>query len=420
MTYYLKYIKYRKSKEKFKAKNQHGSKIMELIINIKKGASHSDLEKALTTIYQSKGKNITLILPKRIILNSNLGIDFLVISLIFTLLKRQNDTPITFISPYNEKDQYKYENLYGLYSHIYFHKIVTTHNKDLQKAESTTQYLQSMFIGEYKKVILKNKAAKTLELLSIQGTKFEYPSYIFTSNYEFGKRVVKNRGDIETEIYRILSCFKSNNASKIHISPPYFSKITIASLAILTQELFKNIEEHAKSDQHGNIYTENLPSGLRFQHSKFDEKQLLSNMKGIWPTDFLNYLKNNNTSTSKSYIPIFELSIFDSGPGLARKWLKKEFDEFSISEEEEATLKCFQKHATTKSDSNRYGIGLSEVLGCIKRHRGAIHIRTGRLLLIHAFHSDFNDKNPIIWQVTHFINSPIDGTIISIFIPFAN
>lgn len=84
-------------------------------------------------------------------------------------------------------------------------------------------------------------------------------------------------------------------------------------------------------------------------------------------------------------LQLLEISVFDSGPGLALRWLSSKsgldsYDRVSVDQEFEAVHKCFEKHATTKI-GHYYGQGLSMALEYMKQLRAFLSVRTGRLSL---------------------------------------
>ncbi|HEX4085200.1 MAG TPA: hypothetical protein VHY22_09830 [Chthoniobacteraceae bacterium] len=83
-----------------------------------------------------------------------------------------------------------------------------------------------------------------------------------------------------------------------------------------------------------------------------------------------------------------EVSIFDSGIGLAQRHLKREIaDSEPIDEELNAVKECLSKHSSS-SDSSSRGIGLHHVMDLASQMDGFLRLRTGRLHLYRNFRSD--------------------------------
>ena len=76
-----------------------------------------------------------------------------------------------------------------------------------------------------------------------------------------------------------------------------------------------------------------------------------------------------------------ELSILDSGPGMAARWLGRPVDDIDPQQQLEAVLQCFGKGRTSTTSLGR-GFGLWKVLTSLKELHGFISVRTNS---IHAF-----------------------------------
>jgi len=82
---------------------------------------------------------------------------------------------------------------------------------------------------------------------------------------------------------------------------------------------------------------------------------------------------------------LLEISVFDSGIGLARQ--KRESDTRPIvdrKDEYHAVIECFGKHASSSADPSR-GLGLFSVMQLLTRTRGYLRFRGGRLSLYRDF-----------------------------------
>jgi hypothetical protein len=86
---------------------------------------------------------------------------------------------------------------------------------------------------------------------------------------------------------------------------------------------------------------------------------------------------------------VLEISVFDTGPGLALRWLSQHgaalsYEDFSLEDEQAAVETCFQKHATTKA-SQHFGLGLPVALAGMRKLGAFMTLRTGRLSLYQDF-----------------------------------
>lgn len=102
--------------------------------------------------------------------------------------------------------------------------------------------------------------------------------------------------------------------------------------------------------------------------------------KGI--AAYMTTLSNRNSSDRIRFV---EMSVFDSGPGLAARWLAEPVsDALAISKEHEACIACFGKHTTTSHESYR-GLGLYDVMQTLNQLSGFLRIRTGRIAMMRDF-----------------------------------
>jgi hypothetical protein len=123
-------------------------------------------------------------------------------------------------------------------------------------------------------------------------------------------------------------------------------------------------------------------------------------------------------------IGVCEISVLDTGPGMARRWLNKDYKEFNRDEELLAVKSCFLKHLTSDVSGKRQlrGQGLCNVISVIGEI-GLIRVRSGRVLLIR----DFNERNldrkeiesgDLEFSIEENNMHLVEGTTVSILYPF--
>jgi len=152
------------------------------------------------------------------------------------------------------------------------------------------------------------------------------------------------------------------------------------------------------------------------------------------PTEVAPVLENNprlaehfQHAGSDGRIKTIELNIFDSGVGLAARWLKqKPTDSLSLDDEHKACIECLTYRHTTASSPGR-GIGLFCVLSAVAELRGLLRIRTGRLALYRDFANYTQDSiidptRPMLndWTTgdqTLTAMSRVEGTLFTMLIP---
>jgi|GEM_PF-3169757 len=158
----------------------------------------------------------------------------------------------------------------------------------------------------------------------------------------------------------------------------YQSKTTEAfsnAVGSMIHEIFENTDEHATTDLHGHALSKSL-RGLFAKHHLLTDRQIeeLTIDNPALRRFCLEIPKSGNTRR------LLEVSIFDSGPGLAQRVSNRSLSDLTTPEEFAAVQGCFRKGVSTKPRAG-HGIGLHYVLGLLKERRGFLRVRTGRLSL---------------------------------------
>lgn len=172
-------------------------------------------------------------------------------------------------------------------------------------------------------------------------------------------------------------------------------KITERSnhISTIIYELFKNTHDHARQDHNGRI----LGDSIRGLHSHFYTIESLQAVISAKKEESLNpveryvlsllqpYRETLNTEYKKRDISGFlELSVFDSGPGLAAKWLGHDIRMDSAQVQLDAVLACFGKGRTSLPTGGR-GFGLWKVLEQLKQIKGLIRVRTNQVHVVRHY-----------------------------------
>jgi hypothetical protein len=194
----------------------------------------------------------------------------------------------------------------------------------------------------------------------------------------------------------------------------------------ITHELFLNTDEHAKTNTLGH----NLYPNIRAVYFKF-HKRTLNNYKKDYKKNkgLLDYFDTNLVLNDKSELYLFEISVIDSGPGLARRFENKAFlDSITIIDEVEIIKKCFFKHNTSSVGINRgnKGLGLNRVLETIDG-KGFLRIKSGRVDVFRDMRNSryVQAQNPNDIELFDWNNNSLnftehknaEGTLISIIYP---
>lgn len=192
-------------------------------------------------------------------------------------------------------------------------------------------------------------------------------------------------------------------------------------------EAFCNTEDHARHDLLGFPYSRSI-RGFLLAHRTVDKEVLIKQSQ--WSVPLSHYFKNYPTFGENKNAQFLELSIIDSGAGLAQTWLSKEHnrpvqireDGVPLRQEVNALIECLKKGNTSSLHVSR-GFGLFRIMEAVKNERGFIIIRSGRLSLISDLDQETGDGD-LIMKLVDIENGKLaqkhpwaSGTLITIMLP---
>jgi len=205
-------------------------------------------------------------------------------------------------------------------------------------------------------------------------------------------------------------------------------------------ELFKNTHDHARFNVKGGVIGESI----RGVYSRFypigNFRELSSQDQDLNPVD--NYLRalvrptfdfQQRQPRKRDISGFLELSVFDTGPGLAAKWLGREISSCDPEAQYDAVVNCFAKGSSSSREGGR-GFGLWRVLQQLRQIKGFIRVRTNQLHIYRQYaqledllkeqHADghVTPKEKLLdWRRQYTTNPSqypsVDGTLISILLP---
>ena len=200
----------------------------------------------------------------------------------------------------------------------------------------------------------------------------------------------------------------------------------LQSLSLLLRELFENTNDHASTDELGRDYTWEYPNvrGVLAKYISFGphEKDAISAFDDVPHRLFFQKALLNYTASKT--IDFLELTVIDSGPGIAKRWLahvrpNERVEDISIDLEEELVREAFELGKTSKK-INGTGIGLDTVIKSLVKLRALLRLRTGRLCL----YQDFSGSSTLAFEPRHWLNDRKElprtvGASFSILIPLS-
>lgn len=153
------------------------------------------------------------------------------------------------------------------------------------------------------------------------------------------------------------------------------------AIGAMLYEMFKNTQDHASSDIAGDLLDVSIRA-IKTNHHQLAPDQL-TRIVGEYPP-LAKYCETLIVPRGASFTHLFELSVLDSGSGFAATWTGKPLDQLSLDAEEVAVRECFGR-GSAKGES-RFGEGLPHVIRLLRRQKGFLRPRTGRL----SFYIDFS------------------------------
>jgi len=197
----------------------------------------------------------------------------------------------------------------------------------------------------------------------------------------------------------------------------------LQDISDLIRELVENANDHATFDETGRPYSWVCPSvrGLIARKTKIDSRGRKDVFQGDSSSSF-SYLRTLLTSDQNS-VSFLELTVFDLGPGIAKRWLAFEgktpsLTTIDIAEEESIVRSVFEPGRSSKREGGT-GLGLDAVVKSLTKLRAFVRLRSGRLCL----RQDFS-ATPAVFDPEHdgfdcAQMSEVVGTTFSIMIPIS-
>lgn len=233
-----------------------------------------------------------------------------------------------------------------------------------------------------------------------------YLLYLANSRRDSGLRPRENFRDLASWLLR------SSIRGSYRDNVPADAAEAIGSMLF---EIFKNTEDHALTNVAGDLLDVSIRA-IKTNHHSMAPDQMARIVGEYAP--LAQYCGALAVPPGAIYTHLFELSVLDSGPGFAATWTRSELRDLSIEDEEQAVRACFGK-GSAKGQS-RFGEGLPHVLRLLRKQKGFLRLRTGRL----SFFIDFSDEaDATNGQLRRFeqpditSHAPVAGSLLTILMP---
>lgn len=387
-------------------------------LKIPKSISSEKLEGILEKLHNSP-ENLNLEIPTAIDYTGFGHLPYLFLVL-FTWMRAKKGNIILPI----KKDDAKTSQTFTL--HYYGYTTLSTFWRHCEIVNNEGLEIKSQF-REYTSLMHQyiESLSPKLQLDSIMIPCFDHysnekglPHWIYSYDFKF----CETPSELENSLYHIFSKLRANYKERINRNiADSFDEINK-----IIWELLKNTDEHAKKDYLGQ--SKLLPStrGLFMRIQRSSKKAFI---EGTPHQGLKEYY--NSALESEEHTFILEISVFDSGPGLVKKFLGDKWsEENTINEDINTIRKCLIKGQTsvTTSQGQNKGFGLDEVLRLLDKKRGFLNIRSGKASIYRNLIADpyIETKNPadvilVDWKnyskEEYSTMNHIEGTLITLAYP---
>jgi len=179
-------------------------------------------------------------------------------------------------------------------------------------------------------------------------------------------------------------------------------------------EVLKNTQDHGRLGGGSPTAGIRFVEIRRFNTAVGDTRALV----GANDTELSGFI--NRTRKSRPATPLVEITIADSGPGIAAT-MAKSYDVYNADLSVESNLieEAFTRQGTSRRTTDPdAGGGLTMALEACNALGGYISVRTGRSIFARSF--DSANNGPLVLESSDRILPHIDGTAISIVIPWGS
>lgn len=377
------------------------------IIKVLKSSNFADFEKYLEEVLLSECS--TLQIPNSLSYAGGFGMEGAALQLLATWLRKSNQHYLnTFIKDAEDPEQFSdlCNKLFGLCALRLSDKILSAKKQEVELSVALklaipifSKMRMESFHDAFKGAYLAIPAIKTPFVKGGKNREFDSPLY----NGEHIVGAQKFLALTKNALDAILP--GTSMVSKI-------DKAVITNISEILRELVTNTHRHARTDVFGNPLDKNF-RGVVFNITTLskDRLQEISRSGGIKLASFIgDWLPEEG-----EFFKALDITVVDSGPGYARRWVNEDKPNLTIDMEREAIIKCFTKHNSSDAFDSA-GSGLSNVLRDLRELKGWFRLRTGRALVEKSF---FNQQgsNTISSKDIKEMKAFAEGVVFNVVIP---
>jgi len=286
----------------------------------------------------------------------------------------------------------------------------------LKKSEVLAQaasYIEAMQTSRFRETMNSRGAI----LACFAGARNEFLIPLYERPDVQGVRGIR---DFELLTQRIINCCAPSTLRRL-------PEADIQTISLLIRELFENTNDHATTDEFGREYCWDYPNvrSIIAKYIAFNPNDTSSVNTLSDAPHHMFYQKALLDYTATRIIDFLEVTVIDSGPGIAKRWLSHVdpntyAEDILIDEEEKLVREAFKLGKTTKNIRGT-GVGLDTVIKSLVKLKAFLQLRTGRLCL----YQNFSDNSKQEFAPSHLLSNRKKlprtvGTSFSILIPLSS
>lgn len=237
----------------------------------------------------------------------------------------------------------------------------------------------------------------------------------------FSNGELRDKSQVRSVIDEVIRKLSHNEVDpKNRITP--FTPSAMRDLTVVLYELFDNTDKWAITNWQGRPVR---PSTRGIYFSLHDHASIRQEDTCGYRKPLSNYLSHDRLSSDS--VQFLELSVFDSGPGMASRFLERPISSSDTADDELKAIEgCFAKGATSSKNIRR-GFGLYNVMKSLVSLEGFLLVRTGRLFLFRdSIARGLGFKESVFWNALSdwdsmsnkpSLNPKLEGTVFTILLP---
>jgi hypothetical protein len=377
------------------------------IIKVLKSSNFADFERYLEEVLLSESS--TLQIPNSLSYAGGFGMEGAALQLLGTWLRQSNQHALnTFIADATDSEQFSdlCNRLFGLCALRLSDQILSSKRQKVELSVALKAAIPifnkmraESFHDSFKGPYLAIPAIKTPFVKGGKNREFDSPLYNGDS--------VVGAQKFKALTINALDAILPGSSSSSRID-----QAVIINISEILRELVTNTHRHARTDVFGNPLNKNF-RGVIFNITSLSKDRLhdISKSGGIKLASFIGDWLPEEDMLFKA----LDITVVDSGPGYARRWIKEDKQDLTIDMERESIVKCFTKHNSSDAFDSA-GSGLSNVLRDLRELKGWFRLRTGRALVEKSF---FNQEgaSTISSNDIKEVGAFAEGVVFNIVIP---